>query len=78
MNIFIYTKSRCPNCVAAKQLLKSKGLKFIENDMDDESVRQAFHFAYPDVKQMPQIFIDDQRVGGLAGLQAALKKLEGK
>ena len=78
MNIFIYTKSRCPNCVAAKQLLKSKGLKFIENDMDDESVRQAFYFAYPDVKQMPQIFIDDQRVGGLAGLQAALKQLEGK
>ena len=78
MNIFIYTKSRCPNCVSAKQLLKSKGLKFIENDMDDESVRQAFYFAYPDVKQMPQIFIDDQRVGGLAGLQAALKQLEGK
>jgi len=78
MNIFIYTKSKCPNCVAAKQLLKLKGLRFIENDMDKESVRQAFNFAYPDVKQMPQIFIDDQRVGGLAGLQAALKQLEGK
>lgn len=64
--------------MAAKQLLKSKGLRFIENDMDKESVRQAFNFAYPDVKQMPQIFIDDQRVGGLAGLQAALKQLEGK
>ena len=75
MNIFIYTKSKCPNCVAAKQLLKSKGLRFIENDMDKESVRQAFNFAYPDVKQMPQIFIDDQRVGGLTGLQAALKQL---
>ena len=75
MNIFIYTKSKCPNCVAAKQLLKSKGLKFIENDMDTETVRQAFHFAYPDVKQMPQIFINDQRVGGLAGLQQALKDL---
>lgn len=75
MNIFVYTKSKCPNCVAAKQLLKSKGLKFIENDMDTESVRQAFHFAYPDVKQMPQIFINDQRIGGLAGLQQALKDL---
>ncbi len=75
MNIFVYTKSKCPNCVAAKQLLKSKGLKFIENDMDTESVRQAFQFAYPDVKQMPQIFINDQRVGGLAGLQQALKDL---
>lgn len=76
LNIFIYTKSKCPNCVAAKQLLKSKGLKFIENDMDTETVRQAFNFAYPDVKQMPQIFINDQRVGGLAGLQQALKDLK--
>jgi glutaredoxin 3 len=75
MNIFIYTKSKCPNCLAAKQLLKSKGLKFIENDMDNAEVRKAFYFAYPDAKQMPQIFIDDQRVGGLAGLQAALKQM---
>jgi len=75
MNIFVYTKSKCPNCIAAKQLLKSKGLKFIENDMDTESVRQAFMFAYPEAKQMPQIFIEDQRVGGLAGLQAALKQM---
>lgn len=75
MNIFVYTKSKCPNCVAAKQLLKSKGLKFIENDMDNEKVRQAFQFAYPDVRGMPQIFINDQRVGGLAGLQAALKQM---
>ena len=75
LNIFVYTKSKCPNCVAAKQLLKTKGLKFIENDIDTETVRQAFYFAYPDVKQMPQIFINDQRVGGLAGLQQALKDL---
>ena len=75
MNIFVYTKTKCPNCVAAKQLLKSKGLKFIENDMDTESVRQAFQFAYPDVRGMPQIFINDQRVGGLLGLQHALKEL---
>ena len=75
LNIFVYTKARCPNCVAAKQLLKSKRLKFIENDMDTETVRQAFNFAYPDVKQLPQIFIEDQRVGGLAGLQQALKDL---
>jgi glutaredoxin 3 len=31
---------------------------------------------YPEARQMPQIFIDGQRVGGLAGLQAALKQLE--
>jgi glutaredoxin 3 len=78
MNIFIYTKANCPNCVAAKQLLKSKGLRYVENNMDDSGVRLAFEFAYPDLRQMPQIFINDQRVGGLAGLQAALKQMEGQ
>jgi len=72
VNIFIYTKKGCPNCVSAKQLLKSKNLRYIEQNMDDEEVRRAFEFAYPNVRGLPQIFIEDQRVGGLAGLQAAL------
>lgn len=75
MNITIYTKSLCPNCVTAKQLLDSKGLSFSEVDMDNSGDRMAFFLAYPDIRQMPQIFIDGQRVGGLAGLQQALKEL---
>jgi hypothetical protein len=31
---------------------------------------------YPEAKQMPQIFINDQRVGGLAGLREALNKID--
>ena len=75
MNIFIYTKKGCPNCVIAKNLLKSKNLRFIEQNMDDIEVRQAFEFAYPNVRGLPQIFINDNRVGGLLGLQEALKVL---
>jgi glutaredoxin 3 len=76
MSIVIYTKSNCPNCVSAKQLLKSKGLEYSERDLTNDIVKQAELFAaYPDARQMPQIFINDQRVGGLAGLQAALKQV---
>ena len=76
MNITIYTKSNCPNCVTAKQLLKSKGLEYSERDLTNDLVKQAELFAaYPEARQMPQIFIDGQRVGGLAGLQAALKQV---
>lgn len=76
MNIVIYTKSQCPNCVTAKALMKSKGMDYREVSFDSDLVKQAeFHAAYPDVRQMPQIFIDGQRVGGLAGLQAALKQM---
>jgi glutaredoxin 3 len=76
MNINIYTKSNCPNCDAAKQLLKSKGLDYLEIDVELGNRWQNLLKEFPDARQMPQIFIDDQRVGGLAGLQAALKKIE--
>lgn len=78
MNIFVYSKKGCTNCVAAKNLLKSRNMRFIEQSMDDESVRKAFEFAYPNVRGLPQIFFDDQRIGGLMGLQEALKQLEAK
>jgi glutaredoxin 3 len=78
MNIVIYTKSNCPNCVTAKQLLKSKGLEFVEADVEKiPATMELLQRQFPEVRQMPQIFINDQRVGGLAGLQAALKQIEG-
>ena len=76
MKITIYTKSACPNCVAAKKLLQAHNMSYEEVDMDDEARRANFFNAYPDVRQMPQIFIGDQRVGGFAGLQAALSSLK--
>lgn len=75
MNITIYSKSNCPNCVAAKLLLQSRGLQYAEVSLDDKARRANFMAAYPEVKQMPQVFINDQRVGGLAGLQEALRRV---
>lgn len=75
MQITIYTKSNCPNCVSAKALLKSKGLEYEELDFENWDNWKEISSKYPDARQMPQIFIDGQRVGGLAGLQAALKQL---
>lgn len=75
MKVIVYTKSACPNCVSAKNLLKSKNLDYKEICLDNEAERAAFNVMFPDVRQMPQIFIDGQRVGGLAGLQAALKQV---
>lgn len=76
MKITVYTKSSCPNCVTAKQLLQARGMQFQERDMDDQAERAAFCMTYPEVRQMPQVFIDGQRVGGLAGLQAALAQID--
>ena len=75
MNIVIYTKANCPNCTTAKQLLKSKGLGYWEINTDEKVNLDDLLNRAPDARQMPQIFIDGQRVGGLAGLQAALKQV---
>lgn len=76
MKIVVYSKSACPQCDTAKMLLKSRSMEFEEIRIDDEAARQAFfERCGPSVRQMPQIFINDQRVGGVAGLQAALAQL---
>lgn len=75
MNIVVYTKSGCPNCVSAKALLKAKGLESFEIDCDNPYEMDGLREKYPDVRQLPQIFINGQRVGGLAGLQQALKQV---
>ena len=78
MNIVIYTKSGCPNCVTAKRLLDSKGIGYTEADVQRHQHEMAFALLItetPSARQLPQIFIEGQRVGGLAGLQAALKEM---
>jgi glutaredoxin 3 len=75
MNITIYTKSGCPNCVTAKNLLQSLSIEYKEIDIETGDRLANFVANYPEARQMPQIFIGDQRVGGLAGLQAALKQM---
>jgi glutaredoxin len=76
LKIVVYSKSACPQCDSAKMLLKTKSLDFEEVKIDDEAERLAFYEKCgPSVRQMPQVFINDQRVGGLAGLQAALVQL---
>lgn len=76
MKITVYTKSGCTLCDQAKNLLKSKGIAYEEVNLDDPVRKENFMAAYPHVRQMPQIWVGDQHVGGFAGLQEALKKLE--
>lgn len=75
MKIKIYTKSNCPNCVSAKQLLTVKGIPYDEFNAENEHIRADLEHNHPQVRQMPAIWINGQYVGGFAGLQAALKQL---
>lgn len=74
--IVVYSKSACPQCDSVKKILQSRSLQFEEIKLDDEAQRLEFYAKCgPSVRQMPQVFINDQRVGGLAGVQQALQQL---
>jgi glutaredoxin len=69
LNIEIYTKDFCIWCDRAKSLLESKNLSFTEIDLSDDLVRFEFYSKLgEDVKTVPQIFIDNKRIGGFQEL----------
>ncbi len=61
----IYTKITCGFCHRAKHLLDSKGVDFIDYDitMGGEKAREMRE-RKPDAYTVPQIFIDNQPIGG--------------
>ncbi len=61
----IYTWAFCPFCLRAKHLLTQKGVEFIEYGIDgDEVARAAMAERAGGQRSVPQIFIDDQPIGG--------------
>lgn len=67
----IYTKWGCPYCVAAKALLKAKGVAFEEYDITMGGPRRAEMVErVPGAVTVPQILIDDQPVGGSDDIHA--------
>lgn len=75
INITMYTKDNCPNCVTAKLILEAANLKYADVDIMVGDRMGNLLKEFPDARQMPQIFINDQRVGGVEGLKVALRQL---
>ena len=68
----MYTTAICPYCVAAKNVLKSKGLEYQEIRIDTDPVlRDQMLQRSGGRRTVPQIFINDQLVGGHDDLVAA-------
>jgi glutaredoxin 3 len=63
--IEIYTWARCPFCIQAKQLLSQKRVEYTEYGIDgDEVARSAMSERANGRRSVPQIFINDQHIGG--------------
>ena len=61
----IYTWQYCPFCIRAKSLLKKKNINFTEYKIDgDEDARALMTERAAGRRTLPQIFIDNEGIGG--------------
>ncbi len=67
-HIEIYTTAICPYCVRAKMLLKNKGARWEEIRIDRDQQRLHEMLNRSNRRTVPQIFIDDQHIGGFDDL----------
>ncbi len=69
LNIIIYTLDNCHYCIMAKKLLDRKNMIYSEINMTDKKEeRKALIQKANGNKTLPQIFIDDQYIGGYSDL----------
>ena len=70
-NVEIYTKGHCPYCHRAKALLTQKGVKFKEYAIDvHPELRDVMIERANGGWTVPQIFINDQHIGGCDDMMA--------
>jgi glutaredoxin 3 len=70
-NVEIYTWQTCPYCIRAKLLLWWKGVEYTEYKIDgDGGARIRMAQRANGRKTVPQIFINDQHIGGCDELYA--------
>lgn len=66
----VYSTPFCGFCVTAKNLLRRRNIPFIEIDVSDRQLRDAMAQRSRGVRTVPQIFINEQHVGGCEDLIA--------
>jgi glutaredoxin len=75
MKVLIWSKYHCTYCDQAKALLTQKGIQFEERKIGDGYTKEDLLEAAPTARTVPQIFIDDELIGGFTELKQHLEKV---
>ena len=76
MKAIVYSKAQCGYCDMAKNLLEQKGIEFEEKRIDSNvAILDELKEKVPSVRSVPQIFLDNEHVGGYNELR---NKLQGE
>jgi glutaredoxin len=72
MKAIIWSKYNCPYCDQAKALLKQKGYVIEERKIGDGYTKEDLLEAVPTARTVPQIFINEELIGGFTELRTKL------
>lgn len=65
MKAVIWSKKGCGFCIRAKRLLEAENIEYEERNIDSSKwSKEDLLKAVPNVKTLPQIFLDDKYIGG--------------
>ncbi len=68
--VVMYATTSCPFCVAARNLLRGKGVTWTEVSVDIEPDKRAEMMSRSGRRTVPQVFIGDEHIGGFDDLDA--------
>ena len=66
--IKIYSKTSCPACVMAKDILDKKGVQYEEIILDNKPEETQELMERTGMRTVPQIFINNELIGGCSDL----------
>ena len=69
-NVVMYCTRFCPYCVRAKSLLEHKGVEYNEISIDSDHQKRQEMMQLSGRTSVPQIFIDNDHIGGCDDLYA--------
>jgi glutaredoxin len=73
MKAVVWSKDSCPFCDQAKNLLKMKGIEFEEKKIGHGFTKEDLLEAVPSARTVPQIFLDEELIGGFTELKKHLQ-----
>jgi glutaredoxin 3 len=74
MKAIVWSKYNCQHCDQAKALLDQQGIEFEERRIGDGWTKEQLLESVPTARSVPQIFVDDQLIGGFTELQKYIKE----
>ena len=72
MKAIVWSQDQCAFCEQAKGLLEMKGIEYEVRNISQDWTREQLLESVPTARSVPQIFLDNEYVGGFQELRQRL------